>query len=201
VTIPHKLAARELADEVSPAVEAIGAANTLSFSGGRIRADNTDAGGLIAALEEPVAGRRALVLGAGGAGRASAWALREAGAEVSVWNRTPERAAALAADLEIRHAQVPGEADILVNATSVGLMPALEEDEALAALGLTGTAPPEVVVDLVYGERPTSLSAWAARAGGRLVGGLEVLVRQGALSFELWTGRPAPVDAMRHALV
>jgi shikimate dehydrogenase len=201
VTIPHKLAARALADEASPAVEAIGAANTLSFAGGRIRADNTDAGGLIAALEEPVAGRRALVMGAGGAGRASAWALREAGADVAVWNRTPERAAALATDLGVGHAERPGDVDVLVNATSVGLMPALAEDEALAALGLTGTAPPETVVDLVYGERPTPLFAWASRGEGRVVSGLEVLVRQGALSFELWTGQPAPVDAMRHALV
>ena len=200
VTIPHKLSARELADEASPAAEAIGAANTLSFADGRIRADNTDAAGLIAALGEPVAGRRALVLGAGGAGRASAWALREAGAEVSVWNRTPGRAAALAAELGVRHAETPGPSDVLVNATSVGLMPALDEDDALAALGLEGIAPPETVVDLVYGDRPTPLWSWASRGDGRVVGGLEVLVRQGALSFELWTGQTAPVDAMRHAL-
>ena len=200
VTIPHKLSARKLADEASPAAEAIGAANTLSFADGRIRADNTDAAGLIAALAEPVAGRRALVLGAGGAGRASAWALREAGAEVSVWNRTPGRAAALAAELGVRHADMPGPTDVLVNATSVGLMPALDEDDALAALGLEGIAPPETVVDLVYGDRPTPLWSWASRGDGRVVGGLEVLVRQGALSFELWTGQTAPVDAMRHAL-
>jgi shikimate dehydrogenase len=200
VTIPHKLAARELADELGPAAEAIGAANTLTFTDGRIRADNTDAGGLIAALEEPVAGRRALVLGAGGAGRASAWALREAGAEVSVWNRTSERGAALAAELGVRHVAVPEPTDVLVNATSVGLVPGTGEEDALAALGLTGTEPPETVVDLVYGEEPTPLWRWASRGGGRVVGGLEILVRQGALSFELWTGREAPVDAMRHAL-
>jgi shikimate dehydrogenase len=200
VTIPHKLAAFELADEASPAAEAIGAANTLSFANGRIRAENTDAGGLLEALEEPVAGRRALVLGAGGAGRAAAWALREAGAEVSVWNRTAERAAKLAAELGVGHVAAPGPADVLVNATSIGLVPALDEDEALAALGLAGTDPPATVVDLVYGDRPTPLWTWAERGGGRVVGGLEVLVRQGALSFELWTGKPAPVDAMRHAV-
>ncbi len=98
------------------------------------------------------------------------------------------------------HAETPGPADVLVNATSVGLMPALDEDEALAALGLSGTAPPETVVDLVYGDRPTPLVAWASRGDGHIVGGLEVLVRQGALSFELWTGQEAPVDAMRHAV-
>jgi shikimate dehydrogenase len=200
VTIPHKLAALDLADHLSPAAEAIGAANTLSFADGVITADNTDAGGLIAALEEPVAGRRALVLGAGGAGRAAVWALREAGAEVSIWNRTHERAAALAAALGVAHAETPGPTDLLVNATSVGLLPDTAEEAALAALQLTGSAPPGTVVDLVYGDAPTPLWHWATRAGARVVGGLEVLVRQGALSLELWTGRVAPVDAMRHAV-
>jgi shikimate dehydrogenase len=200
VTIPHKLAARELADEMSAAAEAIGAANTLSFDDGRIRADNTDAGGLIAALDMPVAGLRALVLGAGGAGRAAVWALREAGADVAVWNRTPDRAAALAAELGVRHAGTPGACDVLVNATSVGLAADTPEEEALAALQLDGFGPPPpVVVDLVYGDEPTPLWRWASRGDGRVVGGLEVLVRQGALSLERWTGRPAPVAAMRRA--
>jgi shikimate dehydrogenase len=106
VTIPHKHAALELADERTPSAEAIGAANTLTFlDGGGIEAHNTDAPGFIAALGEDARGLRALVLGAGGAGRAVAWALREAGAaEVAVWNRTPERAAALARDLGVTHA-------------------------------------------------------------------------------------------------
>ncbi|HEU0024898.1 MAG TPA: shikimate dehydrogenase [Thermoleophilaceae bacterium] len=200
VTIPHKLAARELADELSPAVEAIGAANTLTFRDGRIRADNTDAGGLIAALETPVDGLRALVLGAGGAGRAAAWALSQAGAEVCVWNRTSERAIALAAELDVRCVDAPESADLLVNATSVGLVPDLAEEDALAALRLSGASPPATVVDLVYGDAPTPLWRWASRGGGRVVGGLEVLVRQGALSLELWTGRTAPLDAMRAAV-
>jgi shikimate dehydrogenase len=97
VTIPHKLAACELVDERSAAARAIGAVNTLVFEpDGRTLGDNTDAGGLIDAIDADVRGRRALVLGAGGAGRAAAWALREAGADVAVWNRTPQRAATLA---------------------------------------------------------------------------------------------------------
>ena len=124
VTIPHKLAALDLADERSDAAAAIGAANTLTFSRGSITADNTDAGGLLDALGEPLAGRSALVLGAGGAGRAAAWALREAGAEVSVWNRTASRARDLARQLGIAHAEAPAGAELLVNATSVGLTPA-----------------------------------------------------------------------------
>ena len=102
VTIPHKHAALALADAASDAARAIGAANTLTFEDGAIVADNTDAPGLLAALGEPVAGRRALVLGAGGAGRAAAWALASAGADVAVWNRTPERARVLAAELGVR---------------------------------------------------------------------------------------------------
>jgi shikimate dehydrogenase len=199
VTIPHKLAARELADEVSDAVAAIGAANTLTFASGAIRADNTDAGGLIAAIATPVAGRRALVLGAGGAGRAAVWALRAEGAEVAVWNRTPARAEALAEELGVVHAERPRTADLLVNATSVGLSPGLSGEEALGLLGLRGLDPPETVVDLVYGNEPTPLERWATRGGARVVGGLEVLVRQGALSLTLWTGREAPLDVMRRA--
>ena len=102
VTIPHKEAALALADEASDAARAIGAANTLTFEDGAIKADNTDAPGLLAALGEPVAGRRALVLGAGGSGRAAAWALAEAGAEVAIWNRTPERARAVASAVGVR---------------------------------------------------------------------------------------------------
>ena len=101
VTIPHKEAAAELADEVSPTVEAVGAANTLTFEDGRILAENTDAPGLMGAIARPVQGLRALVLGAGGTARAAAWALQDAGAEVSVWNRTTERAAKLADDLGV----------------------------------------------------------------------------------------------------
>jgi shikimate dehydrogenase len=193
VTIPHKVAAHALADELTPAAAAIGAANTLTFEDGRVLADNTDAGGLLAALGEDPAGRTALVLGAGGAGRAAVWALREAGAEVAVWNRTAERARALAEELEVEHAERPHRAaDLLVNATALGLrgedLPAELRPE-----------PAAVVVELVYGPEPTALARWAEAAGARVVDGLEVLVRQGALSLERWTGRPAPLDAMRLA--
>jgi shikimate dehydrogenase len=199
VTIPHKLAAAELADQRTPAVEAIGAANTLTFRDGAVEADNTDSGGLLDALGEPPSGR-ALVLGAGGAARAAVWALREGGAtEVSVWNRTPERAAEVAEALGARAVERPLETDVLVNATPVGLDPRTDESEALSALCLEGLEPPPVLVDLVYGERQTPLCAWASRGGGRVVEGLEVLVRQGARSLERWTGREAPVEAMRAA--
>jgi shikimate dehydrogenase len=200
VTIPHKLAALRLADDASDAARAIGAANTLTFADGAIRADNTDAGGLVDALDRPLGGLRALVLGAGGAGRAAVWALREQGADVSLWNRTAERARALADELGVSAVDRPASADLLVNATSVGLDPERDGD-ALAELGLEGVEPPAIVVDLVYraDASPTPVSAWAARGGADVVDGLEILVRQGARSFALWTGLPAPLDAMRSA--
>jgi shikimate dehydrogenase len=194
VTIPHKLAAHDLADDLSDAARAIGAVNTLSFADdGRVAGDNTDAGGLLDAIGDPVP-PTALVLGAGGAARAAAWALAHAGAEVTVWNRTPERAAELAADLGVGHAERPGPAELLVNATSVGLVPG----DSLEGLPLVGA---RVVVDLVYGDAPTPFVRWGEERGARVVGGLEVLVRQGARSLALWTGQEPPVDAMRRAAI
>jgi len=194
VTIPHKLAARELADELSPDAEAIGAVNTLTLDpDGRIRGDNTDGAGLIDALGEPVPAT-ALVLGAGGAARAAAWALREAGADVTIWNRTARRATRLAGELGVQAGARPGDAELLVNATSVGL----RREDSLDGLPLVDA---RVVADLVYGDRPTPLANWAEERGARLVDGLEVLVRQGARSLVIWTGREPPVDAMRRAVV
>lgn len=200
VTVPHKQAAARLADERSVAVEAIGAANTLTFADGRIVAENTDAGGFLDALGEPPRGRRTVVLGAGGSARAVAWALREAdAAEISIWNRTPARAAELAGSLGVRHVERPEPSDLVVNCTSVGLGGGVGPDDALVALGLEGAEPPAVLVDLVYGEEPSPLERWVASGGGRFVDGLEVLVHQGARSLVGWTGRPAPVEVMRSA--
>jgi shikimate dehydrogenase len=202
VTIPHKEAALALADEASPAARAIGAANTLTFEpGGAIAADNTDAPGLLEALAERVdpAGRSALVLGAGGAARAAAWALAGAGADVAVWNRTAARAAALAADLGVRHAAVPAPADIVVNATSVGLDPNIDPFKAIPLKADTFGAG-SYVIDLVYGSGETRLLAAARSRGARVIDGLEILVAQGAASFERWTGMMAPRQAMREAV-
>jgi shikimate dehydrogenase len=201
VTIPHKEAALALAGEATETAAAVGAANTLTFDQrSSILADNTDAGGLLDALGESPRGKRALVLGAGGAGRAVSWALRESGAaEVSIWNRTPERATAVAAALGLVAVEAPAASDLLVNATTVGLDPATAEADALDALDLSTLEPPPLVVDLTYADRATPVQAWGERAGARVVDGIEVLVRQGARSFELWTGRPAPVDVMRAA--
>jgi shikimate dehydrogenase len=206
VTIPHKQAALALADRSSTTARAIGAANTLTFApDGTIAAENTDAPGLIAALEQLVglpARPSALVLGAGGSARAAVWALCEAGArEVSVWNRTPERAAKLARELGAHAVTEPARADLLVNCTSVGLERSASEPEELNQLGLTFDQVGEYsyVVDMVYRSGPTPLLAAAREHGARTLDGLEILVAQGALSFELWTGRAAPLEVMRRA--
>jgi shikimate dehydrogenase len=195
VTIPHKEAALALADVATDAARAIGAANTLTFADGAIQAANTDAPGLLAALPASPRGQTALVLGAGGSARAAAWALREAGAaRVAVWNRSPERARTLAQDLGVDAVTAPIAADLLVNCTSVGLGDGSFKELPIAAdtLGTYAT-----VADLVYRSGGTGLIAQARRRGCTVVDGLEVLVRQGALSLESWTGREAPIDAMR----
>ncbi|HEV2776651.1 MAG TPA: shikimate dehydrogenase [Solirubrobacteraceae bacterium] len=194
VTIPHKQAALALATTSSDAAREIGAANTLTFSrDGEIAADNTDAPGLIDALAgRPV--RSALVLGAGGSARAVVWALARAGADVSIWNRTPERAVGLGA----RVVREPVAADVLVNCTSVGLDRSSSpfKDLPLDADGLTKYT---TVVDLVYRAGGTVLINEAAKRQISTIDGLEILACQGALCFTLWTGLAAPLDLMRAA--
>jgi shikimate dehydrogenase len=201
VTIPHKQAALAIADRASDAACAIGAANTLTFlADGEIEAQNTDAPGLIAALGRSPEGMSALVLGAGGSARAAVWALLDAGvARVSVWNRTPERARELANEFGAQAVGRPVEAELLVNCTSVGLQRLASDATALNQVDLSADQVGNYayVVDLVYRAGLTPLLAAARSHGVATVGGLEVLVAQGALSFEHWTGTRAPLHAMR----
>jgi shikimate dehydrogenase len=209
VTVPHKLAALELADEASDAARAIGAANTLSLGDGRIVADNTDAQGFLDSLPWQPAGRRALVLGAGGAARAAVWALSATEGEVSVWNRTLERAERLAEEFGASVVRPEGGAlslagfELLVNATSVGMGTSADAvaGSDLKALNLAADAIGEtqLVVDLAYGPLPTELTRAAKERGVAVVDGLEVLVRQGAASLRIWTGQEPPIETMRRA--
>ncbi len=212
VTIPHKEAALAIADEASDSARRIGAANTLTFEGGSIRADNTDAPGLLAALPAPIDGRTALVLGSGGSARAAAWALAGAGVPVSVWNRTAARADELVRDLAGAGAGMADEArlipvsteqarangyDLIVNCTAVGM----GDEDPFEELPLD----PErfdarmVLVDFVYGGSETRLIAEARARSATAIDGLEILVRQGAESLRIWTGREPPLDVMREA--
>jgi len=201
VTVPHKEAALALADEATAAARAIGAANTLSFDlGGAIHADNTDAPGLLAALPADPRGATALVLGAGGSARAAIHALHEAGAgRVLVWNRTPGRARALARELGAQAVQPPLPAfDVLVHCTAAGLRQGSDQLKDLPPLAdhlSTGMS----VVDLVYNAAETPLTALARERNVAVVDGLDVLVHQGALSLQRWTGLPAPLAVMRAA--
>ncbi len=187
VTIPHKGVALSLADQASDRARAIGAANTLLFDDGRTWAENTDAPALIAALPLAAAGACCLVLGAGGSARAAVWALQDAGArEVLVWSRRFERARELGGS----PVKTTRPADLLVNCTPVGL------EELPVDVGNYGC-----VVDFAYGDAETTLVAAARDRGIPTVDGLELLVHQGALSFELFTGHPAPLETMREAAI
>jgi shikimate dehydrogenase len=201
VTIPHKEAALAVASDPTPRAQAIGAANTLIFEpDGRIRADNTDAPGLIAALPIHPAQKTALVLGAGGSARAVVWALLDAGAaEVRVWNRTSERAKALTAELGGTPVDRAAPADLLVHCTASGLDPVHDPFKTLP-IGADDVNGYECVVDLVYTDTETPLVQAARARCVHVVGGRELLVRQGALSFQQFTGRAAPIEVMRRAV-
>jgi shikimate dehydrogenase len=198
VTIPHKEAALALADEATETARAIGAANTLTFENGRIHADNTDAGGFLSALNTSVFNRTALVLGAGGSSRAILYALKQGGArEIRVWNRSQDRAEAVAREFGAIVSAEP--AEIIVNCTSIGLS---NPEETFKALPIRADelSAGRLVVDLVYRHGGTLLLNAAKANGAEVVDGLEILVAQGAASLERWTGRTAPDQAMREAV-
>ena len=216
VTVPHKLAALAAADSVTDTARAVGAANTLSFTDGRIAADNTDVDGFLRALRGQVpgapAGMRALVLGAGGAGRAVIYGLlREGAATVEVWNRNPERATGLVEEFQGLGEGVPLVAvteprldgvDLLVNATSVGMAlgrrnDAHSDDFKLLRISADTLGEVQVVADLVYRDGGTALLREASARDLIRVDGVDILVHQGAASFELWTGLEAPLEVMR----
>jgi shikimate dehydrogenase len=218
VTVPHKMAALALADAATDTARTVGAANTLSFVGGSITADNTDVEGFLRALRQQVAeapaGMRALVLGAGGAARAVVYGLLKGGAaRVEVWNRSRERAEELVEDFRdvggpetalvaVEEPKLAGR-DLLVNATSVGMAPGKghhvhSDDFKLLRISADTLADVQVVADLVYRDGETALLREASARDLIRVDGVDILVQQGAASFELWTGRKAPLEAMNN---
>ena len=203
VTVPHKVAVAALCDTLTPAAEAAGAVNTLTFTQGGIVGDNTDGAGFMANLAaHGVAPGPALLLGAGGGARAIAAALLGAGVPVTVANRSPERASSLAAALPglrtvpwaDRHA-LAGVA-LLVNTTSLGMtgQPGLEMDLAAAPAGMA-------VCDIVYAPLETPLLAGARARGLPAVSGLGMLLHQAVPGFAAWFGTVPQVDAALHDLV
>src|SRR5579885_1485279 len=198
LTVPLKEAALPLLDALTPEAARIGAVNTIVARGRRLVGDNTDARGFLRALRGRVRlrGARAVVIGAGGAARAVGAALVAGGARaVVVANRTVARPEARAAPLAaLAGRTLLADATLVVNTTSAGL--------AGGGLGLRPTTSPPgcLFVDLVYGTRPTPFLAAAARAGRPIADGTRMLLHQGALAFEAWTGRRAPLGAMARAL-
>ena len=214
VTMPHKAAVLPLLDWIDGDARGIEAVNTIVVEPGELRGYNTDVGGFVAALREvvpePLTGAGALVLGAGGVARAAVLGLARLGvARCTVAARTPARGEDLVRLLQPLaagtrftvlafgelEAAVVREADILVNATPLGMDEALKVPRVLVDNILRD----HIVYDVVYGQRPTMPLEQARALGARAIDGLAMLVCQAALSFELWTGRPAPREVMRSA--
>jgi shikimate dehydrogenase len=201
VTIPHKETALAALDEVEADARELGAINTVVNRDGLLTGSNTDAPAIVACLKKagPVAGRRALILGTGGAARAAAFGLARAGAEVIVAGRRAERATELARDLGVTGVSWT-EIDsidpaLVVHATPIGMWPRTEDTPLDAAALSPGT----VVLDMVYNPLMTRLLTQAEARGLITVSGLEVFLDQAARQFRLWTGAAAPLDVMRAA--
>jgi shikimate dehydrogenase len=214
LTIPHKVAVMEHLDEIAPDAAIIGAVNTVRRDGGRLVGENTDGKGFLRGVRVNAGvdprGRRAVVLGAGGAARAIATELALEGvSDLLVVNRSAARGERMVADLRAKtNAPVRFEAwrgqfaaledaDLLVNATSIGLYP---DVDAMPAVDLSGARPGMLVCDAVFNPPETRLLAAARRRGLPALDGLAMLVYQGTIAFQLWTGREAPEAVMKQAL-
>lgn len=214
VTIPHKQAVMPMMDELDPLVQRVGAVNTIVNRDGRLNAHNTDVAGFLRGLRESAGfdpqGARVIVAGAGGSARAVVVALIDAGAEsVSVINRTYTRATELVESLRDAaentelsalpdfHPSWQGASsgcNLLINCTSAGSAGSGAETEC--AVPAEVIRPGMLVYDLIYRPSETLLMREAVARGATVLGGLPMLIYQGAASFELWTGKPAPVDVM-----
>ncbi len=210
VTIPHKSKVMKYLDEINETAKKIGAVNTIKRKNHRLKGFNTDGEGVLRALREKIdkiEKKNILLLGAGGAARAIAFKLTETGANLTISNRTGSKAKNLAEEIEKvtgkEIGQIPQEedflqdkiedSDILINSTSVGMHPNVEDtivESDLMCEDLT-------VMDIVYNPPKTRLLKEAEKAGADTISGLGMLVHQGAASFEIWTGKKAPVETMR----
>jgi shikimate dehydrogenase len=212
VTMPHKNAVIKYLDEVDPAGKIIASANTILNKDGRLLCFNTDGVGALNALEqngvEP-RGKKVLLLGAGGAAKAIAYTLSQEADELVILNRTPKPAAELADLLkqkfkkkisagELSPSAVKdnlADSDVLINATSVGMEPNANQ----TSVAPEWLKPDLAVMDIVYNPIETKLAKAAKAAGAKVVSGVEMLIYQGAASFEIWTTCKAPVEVMRKA--
>ncbi len=220
ITVPHKEAVLPLLDELTDEARLAGAVNTVVNRHRRLCGDNTDGKGFLWSLLENAGfvptGKTALILGAGGAARAVSVSLAMCGAKkMVIANRSKKRAEELARVINVRTGasaevvewpednskNLPGEAlqsaDLVVQTTTLGMFP---EVSTCAPLPFELIRPGQVACDLVYNPVRTAFLKKASRAGATVVGGLGMLLYQGALAFELWTGLAAPLEAMNKAL-
>lgn len=214
VTMPHKSAVIKHLDQLDSTVQFLGSANTILNKDGKLLGFNTDGVGALKALQEngvKLYDKKVLLLGAGGAAKAIAFAFAEEIGELVILNRAAEKAAELAAALNrvfgkkiVGGALSPSavqqnlqDADILVNATSVGMHPNVTQ----SLVQPQWLRPDLAVMDIVYNPVETKLAKDAKAAGAKVISGVEMLIHQGAASFEIWTGCPAPVEVMRQAAI
>jgi 3-dehydroquinate dehydratase/shikimate dehydrogenase len=203
VTAPHKSAVMKHLDWVEPAAQEIGAVNTILVDDGGLHGYNTDAAGFIGPLKdriESLEGARCAVIGAGGAARAVAWALRQERAIVTLFCRHPEKAKAIRDQFEMSCRSLADatffEFDIVINATPLGTRGERETETAMTAAQLRGV---RLAYDLVYNPLDTQFMREARQAGCETVGGLEMLIAQAVEQFRLWTGEEPEVETMRAA--
>jgi shikimate dehydrogenase len=214
LTIPHKVAVIQYLDRLSSEAQLIGAVNTVVREGDELVGHNTDGKGFLRSVRDDAGvdptGKRIVFLGAGGAARAMSVELALAGsAYITLVNRTPNRGQELAKHLsdktptEARYVHwqgeysVPSEADILVNATSIGLFPQIEE---MPVVAMTSIRPDLLVCDVIPNPPHTAFLRAAEAEGARTLDGLGMLVYQGAIAFQMWTGVEASIPVMRRAL-
>ncbi len=214
VTMPHKNAVMRYLDEIDSTARSIGAVNTILNDEGRLMGYNTDGIGALKALEEngiTPNGKKLLLLGAGGAGKAIAFHAAREVEELVILNRTPQKAKKLAEVLRKEfNKKINGDAlsteimkeelrdaDILVNATSVGMHPNIDQ----SLVPPSSLRPDLCVMDIIYTPLETKLAKDAKAIGAKVVSGIEMLFYQGAASFEIWTNHPAPVKVMKQAVL
>jgi len=209
VTVPHKIEVMKYLDEVSPDAKAIGAVNTIFFKDNKCIGDNTDGRGFIRALIEDegiiIAGKSVVILGAGGSARAIGHSLIKDGVGRLIFcNRTVSKAESIAGSFQPMGISVAGmgiidsrdeiaQADMIINTTSIGMKqgdPLLINPEWIRKR--------QIVYDIIYSPPETLLLQAAKARGARVMNGLGMLIHQGALAFEIWTGCPAPVEVMRN---
>ncbi|MBS3815055.1 MAG: shikimate dehydrogenase [Hadesarchaea archaeon] len=212
VTIPHKINALNYMDELHESAEKVGAVNTIKNDSGELIGFNTDGEGMLRSLRNEVSeieSKSVLLLGAGGAARAIGFSIVEAGASLTISNRTASKAKKLAETIsgqtkgDVRQVELSKKvlideiknSDILINATSVGMEP--NTDETLVSADMMHSD--LIVNDIVYKPLKTKLLEEAEKAGAKTIDGLGMLVHQGATSLEIWTGEKAPIKVMRKA--